>query len=53
MGFFDKLKKSWQDNILWEKMDDEFYDDLTDALVMSEAVLAPTSAITSASVRSS
>ena len=36
MGFFDKLKKSWQDNILWEKMDDEFYDDLTDALILSD-----------------
>ena len=36
MGFFDKLKKSRQDNILWEKMDDEFYDDLTDALILSD-----------------
>ncbi len=36
MGFFDKLKKSWQDNILWEKLDDEFYDDLTDALILSD-----------------
>ena len=36
MGFFDKLKKSWQDNVLWEKMDDEFYEDLTDALVMAD-----------------
>jgi len=36
MGFFDKLKKSWQDNVLWEKMDDEFYEDLTDALIMAD-----------------
>ena len=36
MGFFDKLKKSWMDNVLWEKMDDEFYDDLTDALIMAD-----------------
>ena len=36
MGFFDRLKKSWQDNVLWEKMDDEFYDDLTDALIMAD-----------------
>ena len=43
MGFFDKLKKTWQDNVLWEKMDDEFYEDLTDALVMAD-VGAKTSA---------
>ena len=43
MGFFDKLKKSWQENVLWEKMDDEFYEDLTDALVMAD-VGAKTSA---------
>ena len=36
MGFFDKLKKSWLDNVIWEKMDDEFYDDLTDALIMAD-----------------
>ncbi len=36
MGFFDKLKKAWQDNITWEKMDDEFYDDLTDGLIMAD-----------------
>ena len=36
MGFFDKLKKSWLDNVTWEKMDDEFYDDLTDALIMAD-----------------
>jgi fused signal recognition particle receptor len=36
MGFFDKLKKTWQDNILWEKMDDAFYEDLTDALIMAD-----------------
>ena len=43
MGFFDKLKKTWQENVLWEKMDDEFYEDLTDALVMAD-VGAKTSA---------
>ena len=36
MGFFDKLKKSWLDNVTWEKMDDAFYDDLTDALIMAD-----------------
>lgn len=36
MGFFDKLKKTWLDNVTWEKMDDAFYDDLTDALIMAD-----------------
>ncbi len=36
MGFFDKLKKSWLDNVTWEKLDDAFYDDLTDALIMAD-----------------
>ncbi len=36
MGFFDKLKKAWQDNITWEAMDDAFYDDLLDGLIMAD-----------------
>ena len=28
MGIFAKIKKAWFDTIVWETIDDEFYDEL-------------------------
>ena len=34
MGIFAKIKKAWFDTIVWETIDDEFYDELEDSLIM-------------------
>ena len=31
MGIFAKIKKAWFDTIVWETIDDEFYDELEDS----------------------
>ena len=36
MGIFAKLKKAWFDTIVWETIDDEFYDELEDSLIMAD-----------------
>lgn len=36
MGIFAKIKKAWFDTIVWETIDDEFYDELEDSLIMSD-----------------
>ena len=36
MGIFAKIKKAWFDTIVWETIDDEFYDELEDSLIMAE-----------------
>ena len=36
MGIFAKIKKAWFDTIVWETIDDEFYDDLEDSLIMAD-----------------
>ena len=36
MGIFAKIKKAWFDTIVWETVDDEFYDELEDSLIMAE-----------------
>ena len=33
MGIFAKIKKAWFDTIVWETIDDEFYDELEDSLI--------------------
>ena len=35
MGIFAKIKKAWFDTIVWETIDDEFYDELEDSLIMA------------------
>ena len=36
MGIFAKIKKAWFDTIVWEPIDDEFYDELEDSLIMAD-----------------
>ena len=36
MGIFAKIKKAWFDTIVWETIDDEFYDELVDSLIMAD-----------------
>ena len=36
MGIFAKIKKARFDTIVWETIDDEFYDELEDSLIMSD-----------------
>ena len=36
MGIFAKIKKAWFDTIVWETIDDEFYDKLEDSLIMAD-----------------
>ena len=36
MGIFAKIKKPWFDTIVWETIDDEFYDELEDSLIMAD-----------------
>ena len=36
MGIFAKIKKAWFDTIVWETIDDEFYDELEDSLIMAD-----------------
>jgi len=36
MGIFAKIKKAWFDTIVWETIDDDFYDELEDSLIMAD-----------------
>lgn len=36
MGIFAKIKKAWFDTIVWETIDDEFYNELEDSLIMAD-----------------
>ena len=36
MCIFAKIKKAWFDTIVWETIDDEFYDELEDSLIMAD-----------------
>ena len=36
MGILAKIKKAWFDTIVWETIDDEFYDELEDSLIMAD-----------------
>lgn len=36
MGIFAEIKKAWFDTIVWETIDDEFYDELEDSLIMAD-----------------
>ena len=36
MGIFAKIKKAWFDTLVWETIDDEFYDELEDSLIMAD-----------------
>ena len=36
MGIFAMIKKAWFDTIVWETIDDEFYDELEDSLIMAD-----------------
>ena len=36
MGIFARIKKAWFDTIVWETIDDEFYDELEDSLIMAD-----------------
>ena len=36
MGIFAKIKKAWFDTIVWETIDDEFYYELEDSLIMAD-----------------
>lgn len=36
MGIFAKIKKAWFDTIVWETIDDEFYVELEDSLIMAD-----------------
>ena len=36
MGIFAKIKKAWFDTIVWETIDDDFYDELEESLIMAD-----------------
>ena len=36
MGLFSKIKKAWYDAIIWEMIDDDFYDQLEESLIMAD-----------------
>lgn len=36
MGIFSRIKKVWYDSIIWEMIDDEFYDELEESLIMAD-----------------
>ena len=36
MGLFARIKKAWFDTIVWEMIDDEFYDNLEESLIMAD-----------------
>lgn len=36
MGLFSKIKKAWYDSIVWEMIDDEFYDQLEESLILAD-----------------
>ena len=36
MGIFAKIKKAWFDTIVWETIDEEFYEELEDSLIMAD-----------------
>ena len=36
MGLFSKIKKAWFDTIIWETIDDEFYDELEESLILAD-----------------
>ena len=36
MGIFSKIKKAWYDSIVWEVIDEEFYDELEESLIMAD-----------------
>lgn len=36
MSIFSKIKKAWYDSIIWEMIDDEFYDELEESLIMAD-----------------
>ena len=36
MGIFSRIKKAWFDTIVWEMIDDEFYDNLEESLILAD-----------------
>ncbi len=36
MGIFARIKKAWYDTIVWETIDEEFYEELEDSLIMAD-----------------
>lgn len=36
MGIFARIKKAWFDTIVWEMIDDEFYDNLEESLILAD-----------------
>lgn len=36
MGIFSRIKKAWYDTIVWEVIDEDFYDELEESLIMAD-----------------
>jgi len=36
MGIFARIKKAWYDSIIWETIDEDFYDELEESLIMAD-----------------
>jgi len=36
MGLFARIKKAWFDTIVWETIDDDFYDELEESLILAD-----------------
>ena len=36
MGIFSKIKKAWYDTIVWETIDEKFYDELEESLILAD-----------------
>ena len=36
MGLFSRIKKAWFDSLIWETIDEDFYEELEDSLIMAD-----------------
>ena len=36
MGIFARIKKAWYDSIIWETIDEDFYDELEESLILAD-----------------
>ena len=41
MGFFKQLKEAWLASVTFDKLDDEFYDQLEEALILADVGVEP------------
>ena len=47
MGIFSKLKQAWFGDVNWEKLDDEFFDNLEESLILADVGMETTTQVVS------